>query len=544
MTGLAWLAAFAIALLAGQAAWRGRRELFDWLGRDPLPVARVLRGFALALAAAVVAHALGLALATPESLSGDGADVVITIDTSSSMDVGDVAPSRLRRALRTAERVAEEAEGVRLALVVFAGEAFIALPLTEDRDAVLTYLRALDSETISVRGSEIDRGLAAAARAFDPRSSRPRTVLLLTDGEHFGSALDAQIADLSSLGARVVVVGYGTENGGSVPGQLALAEAVRRGEATVSRRDDALLRRIAVETRGAYFREIDERPETGDLLPPPVARAEPEPNAESAPARDPLLPWLAAAGLALLAELWLSGEGVSRRPSARARRRAITATATGLALTMVAFGPASSWLAEGDEALAAGHPEEALALYREAERTRAGGARTQIRIGNALFRLERIDQAASAYLEALRTVRPDDDEARFAASFNLGNTLVAQKHFEEARDAYWSALLAESTSTEAKFNYEWTLARILEIPPVPESEPNQNSPRENESPQPSPSADSPGRGEPQPSPGGLDEREAEQWLSTLEEPVGNALRQQVTNEFNGKPRARAGGKTW
>jgi tetratricopeptide (TPR) repeat protein len=194
--------------------------------------------------------------------------------------------------------------------------------------------------------------------------------------------------------------------------------------------------------------------------------------------------------------------------------------------------------------LAAGRPEEALSLYREAERKRGNEARTQIRIGNALFRLDRVDQAASAYLEALRAVESDDQEARFAASFNLGNTLVAKKHFEEARDAYWAALLAQPADSETKFNYEWTLERIVETPPVPEAEPSQNPKSESDSPQPEPDAEANGRGEPQPAEGGLDEREAQQWLATLEEPVGDALKQQVTREFDGKARARPGEKTW
>jgi Ca-activated chloride channel family protein len=540
LSSLAWLAVVAIALLAGRTAWRGRRELVAWLGRDPAPVARFGRALALALAALLVASALVRALVTPEQLSGDGEDVVIAIDTSSSMDVTDVAPSRLRRALRTAERVAEEAQNVRLALVVFAGEAFIALPLTQDRDAVLTYLRALDSETISVHGSELDRALFAAARAFDPHSSRPRTVLLLSDGEHFGPSLDPALAELSRLGARVVTVGYGTEDGGAVPGQAALAEAVRRGETTVSIRDDAILQHIASASGGRYVREIDERPTTADLLPPPPPQALADPEQMS----DPLLPWLAAAGIALALELWLSGGGFAHMRARVRPRRALAAATAGIALATAAFGPASSWIAEGDAALAAGNPDQALALYREAERTRGSDAPTQIRIGNALFGLQRIDQAASAYLDALRIVAPDDDEARFVASFNLGNVLVAQKHFEEARDAYWSALLARPASVEAKFNYEWAVQHVLDLPPVPESEPTSNSQRDSDSSQTPENADSPGRGEPQPAPGGLDEHEAQQWLSTLEEPVAQALRQQVTNEFGGKPRARPGGNTW
>jgi tetratricopeptide (TPR) repeat protein len=344
------------------------------------------------------------------------------------------------------------------------------------------------------------------------------------------------------MGAQVIAVGYGSSEGGAVPGQLAQAEAVRRGEVTVSRRDDALLRRIAAETGGVYFREIEQRPTTATLLPPPRPSAEPEPKAGG----DPLLPWLWAAGLALLAELWLSGQsGLRLRlPRLRRSRRLAAATLAGVAIASTGIGPFSSWLEDGDAALAANKPDEALALYREAERARGGDAGTQIRIGNALFRLQRIEQSASAYLEALRALGPDDREARFVASFNLGNALVAQKHYEEARDAYWSALLAMPDSTEAKFNYEFAVEKILELPPVPETEPSDDAQRESEQPQPGEAGDAPGRGEPQPAPGGLDEREAQAWLETLEEPVGDALERQITNEFDGKPRARPGGKTW
>jgi Ca-activated chloride channel family protein len=539
VSAIVWSAALLVLALAARAAWRGRRELVAWLGRDPAGVARAARALCLGLAAALIAAALLRGLATPIELSGAGGDVVIAIDTSTSMEVTDVAPSRLRRALRTAERVVREVDGVRMGLVIFAGEAFIALPLTNDRDALLTYVRALDGETVSVRGSELGRGLAAAARAFDPRSSRPRTLLLLTDGEHNGPPFDADLAALAAMSVRVVAVGYGTAEGGAVPGQLALAEAVRRGEATLSRRDDTILRRVADATDGAYFRELEERPAPADLLPPREAGDAPPPGDD----RDPLLPWLVGAALALAAELWLSGGGLRLRARSA---RALAAGATGAALLAASFGPTSSWLSEGDAALAAGRAEEALALYREAERTRGGEARTHIRIGNALYRLARADQAASAFLEALRVVESDDAPGRFVASFNLGNTLVLQKHFEEARDAYWAALVADPTSREAKFNYEWTLERLKEEPPVPESDSSADEQRERESQEqePSPSANAQGRAEPRPAQDGLDEAEAQRWLATLEEPVGEALRQQVTNEFDGRPRARSGGKTW
>ena len=544
-----WLAALAVAALAAQAALRGGREMRAWLGRDPARGARPARALALSLAAVGLAFALRAALTTPEQLSGAGADVVIAIDVSQSMDVADVAPSRLRRALRTAERVVERAQGERLALVVFAGEAFIALPLTQDRDAVLTYLRALDSDVISVRGTELGRALSEAGRTFDPRSSRPRTLLLLTDGEDFGAPPESQIGELHALGVRVVAVGYGTPEGGPVPGQAALAEAVRSGENTISRRNDGLLAHIAEETDGIYFREIEERPKAEQLLPPREAPATPTPERRRA---DPLAPVLLAVALALAAELWLSGgafrarRAVTRR-GLRLPRRAGAVALAALALALGGFGAfgAATLIARGDAALAAGKPDEALSLYHEAAATRERDAGLSIRIGNALFRLDRLDQAASAYLEALRILDADDSDARFAASFNLGNTFAAKQHFEEARDAYWAALVARPSSLEAKFNYEWAVAHVQEIPPVPQPDPATEPKREDQGSGQNESSESrPQRADARPEHGDLDPQEAQRWLDTLDEPVGDALRQQVTNATGGKARARPGGKTW
>jgi len=534
-----WLAAAAVTALALHSAWRGRRELCAWLGRDPAGRRRMAGAAALALAAGCLAAALQRAVSTPEEHSGAGADVVLAVDVSLSMDVADVAPSRLRRALRTAERVVEHAKGERLALVVFSGDAFIALPLTQDRDAVLTYLRALDSDTISLRGSELGRALEQAGRAFDPRSSRPRTLLLFSDGEDFGAPPESQIGELRALGVRVVAIGYGTAEGGPVPGQAALAEAVRSGESTVSRRNDGLLQHIADGTDGAYFREIEARPGPEQLLPPREAQASPAPPRP----RDSLAPFLAAAAAALAAEIWLSGGGLRARR--RMTRRAHAAAAASAALALGAFGE-GRLVARGDEALEAGKPDEALALYHEAAATLERDPRLSIRIGNALYRLERIDQAASSYLEALRLLSSDDPEARFAASFNLGNTFVAKQHFEEARDAYWAALVADPTSLEAKFNYEWAVAHILPTPPPPPQPEPSNEPkqRDRDSGQGESSDPRPRQSDARPERGSLDQQEARKWLDTLDEPVGDALRQEITNATGGRPRAHPGGKTW
>ncbi len=546
MTWVAWIVA-GVALLCLVAAIRSTRELRAWLGRDPIEVRRWLRASCLILATALVGRALVLASTAPPELTGEGADVVLLFDVSRSMDARDTAPSRMRRAVRSAENLIQEARSVRLGLVIFAGEAFVALPLTQDRDAVLTYVRSLDSDTVSVRGSDLARGFELAARTFDPRSNRPRRVVLFSDGEHDGGSVEAAVTHMRSLGIELIAVGFGTKAGATVPLPGGGFLESDFGKTVRSGRDDDLLRNLAAGANGHYLREWEDRPRPEEILPPPDERQRSEAPRES----DPLAVLCALAFALLAAELVFSSR--ARRPSwPRVRShlpdRVPVAAVPLLALLLVAFGPASA-LDEGDALLDQGKAIEALSAFRRAERADGESPATRIRVGNAQYRAGRMDQAAAAYLDALRSVQPGADEARFAASFNLGNTLLTRQRFREAYDAYWTAMLARPDDLEAKFNYEWAASHAEPEPPLPDIPRNPQPDRDRKSGE--------GEGEESSSDGGGDGRspdrdqergftraEAERWMKSIEETVSETLERQITREYDGQSRARRGGQTW
>lgn len=541
MTRAAYALAAVVALLALASALRGNAEIARWLGADPWPRARFARAAALAACSAAVAWAFALAFGMPPRLSTAGADVVIALDTSRSMDARDTAPSRLRRALRLARRVVEASDGVRISLVLFAGEAYAALPLTQDQDALLIYLNAIDSDLVSRPGTDLAAALRVAGAAFDPRSARKRQVLLLSDGEHGGGDLDSALGSLAALGARVVAVGFGGTEPAPVPGPGGDTLLDDAGRAVNSARADGVLRRVAQATDGAYFRELEDDPAPSRLLPSPAALAETNTSEAEPPAARAVDALAAAAALLLAAELALS----FGRRRARASRRLAGALAAGLALTLLGVGP-TSWLAEGDALLALGQPREALALYRRAERYLGETPQTQLRVGNAQFRLGELDAAAAAWLASLRRLEPSDRSERFAASFNLGTVLIARERYGEARDALWGAMLEDPDDLEAKFNYEWALARIQPEPDVPVP------------PSPSPTdahdASDASRGEQRMKEPQRSERrehnaepisraEAERWLRGLQERVDEPLRKQMAAET--KPGERPpGGQSW
>jgi tetratricopeptide (TPR) repeat protein len=263
---------------------------------------------------------------------------------------------------------------------------------------------------------------------------------------------------------------------------------------------------------------------------------------------------LAAALGALCVELLLQAAPLRlpRRPPRR-----VLAGSTAL-LSLLLAGCPPSLLQDGDAQLARGEAQEALSLYRRSERRQGPTPSTRIRVGNALYRMDEHGRSAGAYLEALRHLRVGDHEQRFVASFNLGNTLLIREQYREARDQFWTALLEDPDSLEAKFNYEWASERVRpepELPPPPARAPEDapSSGRGDGEASADHDAGDPGttrrearserRLPPRAAPE-LSEEEAQRWLASIEDKVGGPLRSQVTQELGAGPPRRLGGQTW
>lgn len=208
---------------------------------------------------------LVMALARPvwgvdaELIQARGAAVVFVLDISASMDAEDVLPSRLERAKLTALDVIEPMDGALVGLVVFAGDAVVQLPLTDDVDTAQLFINAANSTSITRQGTAIGQALALAATVVDERVTGEALVVLMTDGE------DQQIdplpaaQTLSEQGIRLHVIGYGTPEGDVIPvrdenGVVTGVKADRAGSIVISRLDEPLLQALAEAGRGVYQR--------------------------------------------------------------------------------------------------------------------------------------------------------------------------------------------------------------------------------------------------------------------------------------------------
>jgi len=208
-------------------------------------------GFLCALAATVHPTFGG---DTPE-VEPRGADVVLCLDVSRSMLARDLAPTRLARAQAEIRALALRARGDRLALVAFAGEARLVVPLTRDLPSLAALADLCDPSSVRKGGTDLGAALDAALLALEGRPAETASVILLTDGEDLGERGAAAADACVSRGIAVHGVALGTTLGGKIPleteaGAVFLRD--RGGSDVVSTVDADGLRRIAARTGGAF----------------------------------------------------------------------------------------------------------------------------------------------------------------------------------------------------------------------------------------------------------------------------------------------------
>ncbi len=247
-----------LALLLRRHASRRVGRLTDWGGAVTASLAETVTrraGTVLFLAAvarcsvAVVGPRWGDAGAAPAVV---GMDVMVCLDVSRSMEVMDLDPNRLEFARWQIRRLAANARGHRLGLVVFAGEARLVCPLTRDMDAFATILDRVGPFDVRRGGTDIGAALNKASEALERGSSGSGRIILITDGEDLTGEGRIAARKLGQRGLRVDCLGVGTPAGGRIPLPEGGWLKDRAGRWVVSRLVPDTLKAIVEPVGGVY----------------------------------------------------------------------------------------------------------------------------------------------------------------------------------------------------------------------------------------------------------------------------------------------------
>ncbi len=183
-----------------------------------------------------------------------GVEVMIALDVSNSMLAEDYSPNRLERSKLAISRIVDRLAGDRVGLVVFAGQAFVQLPITTDYVSAKIFLKTINTGSVPVQGTALADALSTCARGFSTQSERSRAIILISDGEdHEGAAVDVAQA-IGESGIRIYTIGVGSPAGKPIPAPEGGLLKDKEGNIVVTKLDEGILRQIAAAANGLYVR--------------------------------------------------------------------------------------------------------------------------------------------------------------------------------------------------------------------------------------------------------------------------------------------------
>lgn len=200
-----------------------------------------------------------LALAQPQFGSklmekkSRGVEIIIATDVSNSMLAEDFKPNRLERTKNAISQLLTQLTDHRVGLIVFAGDAFVQLPVTSDYVAAQSFISSMSPSSVPVAGTSISSALDLASRSFSSTSDKSRVVIVVTDGESHDDDPIASAKAASEAGITVYTIGIGTSQGSpiTINGEMLRDE---NDEIVVSKLDEQKLQQIAAQTGGLYVR--------------------------------------------------------------------------------------------------------------------------------------------------------------------------------------------------------------------------------------------------------------------------------------------------
>lgn len=186
----------------------------------------------------------------------EGADIIVCIDVSNSMLAQDLSPDRLTRAKYALEKMIDGLEGDRLGLVIFAGEAYVQLPITIDYSAAKLFLSSIGPGMVPVQGTNVSDAIKKASESFSNDEGKNRAIILITDGENHDSEAIQAAEEAGKNGIMINTIGIGSENGVPIPlienGVVKGYRKDKQGQTVITKLNTNLLKTIASKANGVF----------------------------------------------------------------------------------------------------------------------------------------------------------------------------------------------------------------------------------------------------------------------------------------------------
>ncbi len=441
----------------------GDQQLVNQLIRDYSPKKFLLK-FLLFIAAFTV---IVIALANPRrplgstTVNRSGIDVMIALDVSKSMLAQDIKPDRLERAKQVIAKLIDKSPDNRMGIVVFAGRAYLQMPLTTDHAAAKMFLASATPDVVPTQGTVIGDALKMCNAAFSSTEKKYRSIILISDGEDHDENAIAYTKALADEGIMINTVGIGSPEGATIMDpETNDYKKDAAGNPVVTKLNEDELRKIAESGNGIYQR-FSNTDDVVNSLDKQLQSMGQRPITENSLMNfKNYFPWLLAfALLVLMIEFFISEKKSIRiKKSPDSKRQVAVAVLCLLAFVIPVTLSAQNDKAlvkKGNEAYVEKKYDQAIDNYHKALEKNPENAPAQYNLGNALYKSEKKEDAVAAYDAAIERSKLPMDKS--AAYYNKGVALQNNKKLPECIEAYKNALRINPTDEDARLNLQKAL---------------------------------------------------------------------------------------
>lgn len=469
---------------------------------------KFLRKFILFITAFALCVLAVAGLAKPDTsqkINRKGTDVMIALDVSKSMLAEDIKPSRLERAKQIVSKIIDNSPEDRIGLVIFAGRAYLQMPMTIDHAAAKMYLSSASPEDVPSQGTVISQALKMCYAAFNPKEKTYKSILLISDGEDHDDEAIKVTKDLAQQGIMVNTIGIGSPQGAPIMDpETHQYKTDEKGETVISKLNQEELSNIAKTGNGIYqlFTNTDEVAENLRKKLSTISSSTSVSDSSYASFKQYFQYFLAAAFLLLLIELLMSEK----------RNTKIKQVITVLFFMLISSSSFSqntqAIILKGNKAYKENNFNAAEKEYRDALKSSEKNVVANYNLGNALYRKDNVEEAVKSYENAIKNTK--DNSIKQQAYYNKGVAYQKAKKLPECILAYKNALILNPNDEDARQNLERALKQ--------QQQQNQQNKKDNKNQKQSKDQkknDQQQNQEPKPQPSKISKQDAEEKLKSL-----------------------------
>ncbi|MDD7225775.1 MAG: VWA domain-containing protein [Prevotella sp.] len=385
-----------------------------------------------------------------------GIESIIAMDISNSMLAEDVTPSRLDRTKMMVENLVDNFTDDKIGLIVFAGDAFVQLPITSDYVSAKMFLSEIEPSLIATQGTDIATAINMAANSFTQQQGVGKAIIVITDGEdHEGGALEAAKA-AKKKGMRVYVLGVGSDKGAPIPLGNGDYMKDRTGNTVMTKLNEEMCRQIAEAGGGAYI-HVDNNTNAQRQLDNELAKLSKKEMQSTiySDYDEQFQAFGIIAIILLILEICIleSKNPIARRLNIFGRKQRTTTLIVALLVASASFAQNDrKYITQGNKLFRSGQFDKAEVAYRKAIEKNPRNPQAHYNLGNSLMAQKKDSAAVQSFQKSTEL---ETSKIRKAMAFhNMGVVCQQHKMYGEAIEAYKNSLRLNPKDDATRYNLE------------------------------------------------------------------------------------------